>query len=238
MIYAAIMLGLLGSMHCVGMCGPIALALPSGDSLNKFVFNRLLYNTGRVITYVFLGSLLGLAGGMFTWLGWQQWLAMSLGMLMLIFAIFSFRLYYNFSVPPFMAKYLAFIKSKLVRLFKLKGPMPALVTGVLNGLIPCGLVYLAMASALAAGNAFDGAIFMALFGLGTIPALLATAFAGRVAGLKWRSKFFKFSPVLMGILAIVIFLRGYFIEVPQTEPGIGLFIQETICGKHYLNLDN
>jgi uncharacterized protein len=238
MIYAAIMLGLLGSMHCVGMCGPITLALPVGDKLNSFLFNRLLYNFGRVITYVLLGTLLGFAGGMFSWLEWQQWIAMSIGLLMLMVAVLSFRLNYNFPVPSFLTRYLSFIKSGLVKLFKISGPMPAFLTGMLNGLIPCGLVYLAMASAFAVGNAFEGALFMSVFGLGTIPALLATAFAGRVAGIKWRGKLLKFSPVLMGMLAMLIFLRGFFMEVPQTEPGIGLIIQETICGKQPLNMAN
>ncbi|HMP99101.1 MAG TPA: sulfite exporter TauE/SafE family protein [Cyclobacteriaceae bacterium] len=235
MIYAALMLGILGSMHCIGMCGPIALAIPAGKSLNRFLISRFLYNTGRVITYMTLGAILGLAGGVFIWLGWQQWLAMALGALMFIFALFSFRLNYNYKVPTPLQNLLILIKSKIAHMFKKKGFLAPLVTGMLNGLIPCGLVYLAMGTALASGNILDGATFMTFFGIGTIPALLATAFAGRIAGIKLRTGLLKFSPVFIALLAVVIFLRGFFIEVPQTEPGIGFMLQETICGGNIFN---
>ena len=236
MIYAAILLGLLGSTHCVGMCGPIALALPAGNGFNAFFFHRLLYNSGRVITYTLLGTMLGLAGGVFNWLGWQKWLAMGLGTLMFVFAIFSFRLNYNYPVPALLTRALALLKSKLVQLFNHKGPLPALFTGVLNGFLPCGLVYLAMGTALASGNAIEGAFFMMLFGLATLPAMLMTSMVGRIAGRNLRTKLLRFSPVFIGVLAVVIFLRGYFIVVPQTEPGIGMKIQESICGSHGMKM--
>lgn len=230
MIYAAIMLGLLGSLHCVGMCGPITLVLPQGKNFSVFLFNRLIYNSGRIITYICLGLLLGFIGEAFGKLGIQQWLSMALGLMMFIFAIFSFRLNYNLAVPSILPKLVSRLKTAMSRYLKLRGSMATFIVGLLNGFLPCGLVYLAMASALAFGSIYEAGLFMAVFGLGTIPALMITAFAGRVASSKFRTQMLRLSPVLICTLAMMLFLRGYFIQFPQTEPGIGFMLQETICG--------
>ncbi|MGB5288709.1 MAG: sulfite exporter TauE/SafE family protein, partial [Ignavibacteriaceae bacterium] len=167
-ILAAFFIGLVGSLHCIGMCGPIAIALPVPDSNNlSFLTGRILYNLGRVVTYSFLGAVLGLVGGKIALAGAQQVVSIVLGVLIIIAVLLPQKYKNYFAQHPAIQKLAHPLKSNIGLLFS-KGTFSAMfLIGILNGFLPCGLVYVALAGAIASGDAISGAAVMILFGLGT-----------------------------------------------------------------------
>ena len=95
-----------------------------------------------------------------------------------------------------------------------------LLFGLLNGLLPCGLVYAALAGAAATGGPLGGALFMAAFGLGTIPAMLAVSLAGRLITAPWRARFQRAVPVAMAVLAVLFIVRGLSLGIPYLSPDL------------------
>jgi len=217
-IIAGLILGLTGSLHCIGMCGPIAVSLPviSGNKM-KFILRRLLYNSGRITTYVLLGAVFGLIGSRIKLAGLQQFLSVFTGAVILIGVFVSYgsisRLFrFNFAEK-------AFIKFKdLFGFFLTKKSSAAFFTiGFLNGFLPCGLVYLAISGALLTGDVFSGSVFMLMFGLGTVPLMLAVSVAGRRIHSGF-SPIKKLIPVLTICLAILFILRGLNLGIPYISP--------------------
>lgn len=216
MLWTAFIMGLFESLHCVGMCGPIALALPAqSPSRMEMVSKLLLYNFGRTVTYVFLGLLIGLLGEGIFLAGMQKWLSIGLGIFLLIIALFSVNIESRLIKAPIVGRLFFFVKSNLGKLLK-NNSMPAIFrTGVVNGFLPCGLVYMAIVGAVSMGSAMDGALYMLLFGLGTIPLMLAVATAGQFASIKWRNKVKKLFPVFVGALAVLLIFRGLQFSIPE-----------------------
>ena len=169
-LWTAFMVGLVGSLHCVGMCGPIAMALPyQGRNKLTTAVNVIQYNAGRVITYALLGGLIGLLGEGLFLAGMQRAFSVGAGVLLLLAAILSLHLTSNFIRVPGINRMFFWLKSTLGRLINSGSSRSLLVIGMLNGLLPCGLVYLAIVGAMAAGSVIKGMSYMALFGIGTIP---------------------------------------------------------------------
>ncbi len=216
---AGVIFGFLGSFHCVGMCGPLALALPGANQDTfSLVLSRLLYNFGRVITYSTLGVAVGLLSQMVAISGFQQVLSISVGVLLLLgLTVSAFRQKINEwkSYPSkFMKKATAPIKS----LFK-KGTMGSLfLIGLLNGLLPCGFVYMALATALTTGTVFGSLFFMAGFGLGTIPAMLTVSLASGLISVSLRRRLKNFSPYFIAVVGILLILRGLDLAIPFISP--------------------
>ncbi len=209
MFYLAFVLGLTSSLHCVGMCGPIALALPvhrrsgAGKALGI-----VLYNLGRISVYALLGALIGSIGFAASLGQWQNWLSVLAGGLMLAGAIGSLKWWENLPFQGIASRGTSFVYRNIQSRLS-KGSFGSLtVMGMLNGLIPCGMVYLALASALALPDAASGAAYMALFGSGTLPAMLATGFLGQWASVKWRLGFKRATPYLIAVAGIVLIVRG------------------------------
>ncbi len=221
-VLAAFVLGFLGSFHCIGMCGPIALTLPVQhlDGFKKFI-GILIYNSGRVFTYAILGSLFGIIGMSFNFFGWQQLLSIVLGSLLLLFFISSFfqkRIFNNQFIQKNWNKY---IIQWLTPLFHKKNMGNLFLIGLLNGLLPCGLVYMAVAGALATGNILYSSLFMACFGLGTLPAMMTMSFAGSFVSLAMRNKIRKSVPYIVAIMGILLILRGMNLNIPYISPALG-----------------
>jgi len=214
----AILLGLLGSLHCVGMCGPIALALPvAGRSgIMKFV-SILLYNLGRAFTYALFGALFGLLGSGFVMFGLQQILSVTVGIIILAVIIFP-RIFkgFNFNEGPFSM--LGRVRNKFAQLFTKRSLMALFAIGILNGLLPCGLVYIAIAGATASGDVFKGAMFMALFGMGTMPAMLTVSWFRDYLSKNFRQAVNKSMPYLISIMAILMIVRGLNLGIPYLSP--------------------
>jgi len=218
-IYAAFLVGLVGSLHCIGMCGPIVIALPVPDSSNiSFFTGRILYNLGRVVTYSFLGAVLGLAGSKIALAGAQQLVSIILGIIILI-AVLLPQKYKNYFAQNYLIQKLAQpLKSNIGVLFK-KGTFSAMfLIGILNGFLPCGLVYVALAGAIASGDAISGAAVMILFGFGTVPAMFVASVFGKFINIGIRTKIRKAIPVLAILLAFIFILRGMNLGIPYISP--------------------
>ena len=218
-ILAAFLVGLVGSLHCIGMCGPIAIALPVPDSNNiSFFTGRILYNLGRVVTYSFLGAILGLLGGRIALAGAQQVVSIILGVLIILAVLLPQKYKNYFAQRPITQKLAQPLKENIGVLFK-KGTFSAMfIIGILNGFLPCGLVYVALAGAIASGNAISGAAVMILFGLGTVPAMFAATIFGKFINVGIRTKIRKAVPVLALFLGIIFILRGMNLGIPYLSP--------------------
>jgi len=218
-IYAAFFIGLVGSLHCIGMCGPIAIALPVPDSSNmSFFTGRILYNLGRVVTYSFLGAILGLVGSKIALAGAQQVVSIVLGVVIIIAVLLPQKYKNFFAQHPVIQKLAHPLKSNIGVLFS-KGTFSAMfLIGILNGFLPCGLVYVALAGAIASGDAISGSAVMILFGLGTVPAMFAASVFGKFINIGIRTKIRKAVPVLAIILGVIFILRGMNLGIPYLSP--------------------
>lgn len=214
-LWTAFSIGLVGSLHCIGMCGPIALALPYQQGSRWHALGRvLLYNAGRVFTYTTLGTVIGLAGRGLFLAGIQSWMSIALGVLFLIAALFSINLESRIVRLPGVHQLNAWVQTSLGRLLRRQDSASLFGIGALNGLLPCGLVYMAVAGAVTSGSAAQGASFMALFGLGTIPMMAAVAMAGQFISLRWRNRVRKLLPVFLITFALFFIARGLNFTVP------------------------
>jgi len=218
LIIAAFMMGLLGSFHCVGMCGPIALSLPlKHDSDCAKFFGALFYNSGRIITYSVFGFIFGLIGKSVALFGYQQWLSIILGVLIIFFIILPKR-FSSFQNQNFILAFLQKLRSALGRLFSKKNFSSLFSIGLLNGLLPCGLVYMAAAVAVSTGDVANSILFMAFFGLGTLPMMWSIAFFGNYISVGIRQKIRKAYPYMMTLLACLLILRGMGLGIPYVSP--------------------
>jgi len=218
-ILTALTLGLLGSFHCVGMCGPIALAIPLNNRswLSKTI-GSLTYNIGRAITYAIMGALFGLISTGFQMAGFQKWVSVVMGIIMVVSVLFP-SLYKNrFDFEKSAFSMVGKLKIKLGALIRKRSYGSLFLIGILNGLLPCGLVYMAIAGALATGNSFSGALFMFLFGIGTLPMLFAISILGNTISLKLRKRMTKLIPVAVMFIGILFILRGLGLGIPFISP--------------------
>lgn len=211
-------MGMAGSLHCVGMCGPIAMTLPlqQASGLQK-LSGTLLYNAGRMSTYAIGGFLFGWVGRSFQFFGWQQKISILLGVTILAFLIGPL-VWKGKSLHPQISQAMFRVRSKLASLLQHPQPGALYATGLLNGLLPCGLVYMALTGAAITGHGLDGAAFMAAFGAGTVPAMLATSYLGHWMKQPLRLKLRKIYPALMALMAILLILRGLNLGIPMLSP--------------------
>ncbi len=216
----AFLLGLLGSVHCVGMCGPIAMALPvhQFDAQGKLL-RYLLYHIGKLTSYTLLGAVIGSFGAGFLLLGVQQWLSISIGVLMILFVLFSGNYFSSFSIGIF-SKLNGWIKTKFSRFIQQKTSSSFLFIGLLNGLLPCGLVYAALAGALATFSVLGAVGFMFFFGLGTVPLLVLFTMYANTAGFKTIRTFQKAIPMVLVAMGVLLVLRGLNMGIPFISPQI------------------
>lgn len=216
MLYTAFTIGLLGSLHCIGMCGPIALALPyQGQSRWQAAVNVLLYNLGRIGTYSLLGLFIGILGRGLFLAGFQTYISIGIGVLLLAVALFSINIEARLLRLPFLTKLNDWVKRRLASQLSRHGSSSLFLIGMLNGLLPCGLVYMAIAGAVAAGSVAGGLVYMALFGAGTIPLMLTTALAGQFINLRLRNRLRRAIPVFLIAFAILFIARGLQFQIPD-----------------------
>lgn len=217
-ITSGVVMGLFSSLHCVGMCGPLVMALPLAGLTDRRRFLSLLaYHGGRLLTYALLGLAFGLAGRRLQLAGWQQGFSIVLGMVILVACICSFAHRQLATFLP-VAAYQRAITGLNLRLWQAPRRYGFLLLGMANGLLPCGMVYLAIAGALTAGHAGFSSLFMACFGLGTLPALLAVGYGGWRVSLAWRVRFRKAVPVVMLTMGVLLILRGLDLTIPFISP--------------------
>lgn len=217
-IISGFILGAISSFHCVGMCGPLALSLPiSQFSPGKKVLGILLYNFGRVVTYSSLGFFFGFVGRQIFIAGFQQTFSISAGAV--IFFLFIMGLLHK-KINRVKAIDKFYLKVQLIvaRFLRINNPVGFFITGLANGLLPCGMVYLAITGATAANNIWYGTGFMAAFGFGTAPALLVLSFAGFVISTEARHFILKLTPYAFFIISVLLILRGLNLGIPYLSP--------------------
>ncbi len=210
-------IGILGSFHCVGMCGPLALALPVHylSPYNKF-FSILFYNLGRAVSYTSMGVFFGLIGQSFVLFNLQQVLSIGAGTVILIILLIH---QFGNPVTNKFSRISEGIKSKLGAYLKSdKKLISYLYIGILNGFLPCGLVYIAIAAAIAAGTVLKSSMLMFAFGLGTLPIMALTMVFGKFISLNLRQRINKISPYLIMCVALLLILRGLNLGIPYVSP--------------------
>ncbi|MFN8366863.1 MAG: sulfite exporter TauE/SafE family protein [Candidatus Kapaibacterium sp.] len=217
-VLPAILLGFFGSLHCVGMCGAIALTLATPATNAKYIIGRLLYNIGRVTTYTFLGVLFGSIGTVANVAGIQQWLSISIGVAILIYLLLP-RTYKNSVVSiPIVTTLVSRIKSGIAPLLSNSRYGMQYAIGLLNGFLPCGFVYMGLAGALQQTTVTQGALFMMFFGLGTIPAMLTLSFSQRFFSFQKQLHIRKLIPIGAALMAVLFILRGLALGIPYISP--------------------
>ena len=213
---SALSLGLLGSLHCLGMCGPLAMLV--AERKPGKLWPMVVYNIGRALTYAAMGALLGLLGQGLHLGNFQRTTSIAMGIILLIYVILSWLPVGSFlhKTPSFLAEASRKLMGKA-----LKNRSSFLIIGMVNGLLPCGLVYVALSTALLAGNVAGGALAMFIFGLGTIPMMMLAPSLIQKLLARHRSKVKKLVPWVLTALAVLLILRGADLGIPFISPQLG-----------------
>lgn len=226
-IIPAFLIGLGGSLHCIGMCGPLMFSSLINNTNGSISFiDWLLYQSGRIIIYAIWGIVFGAIGTSARWFGLQQNISLNLGIGMLVILVLT-KLF-----PAFERKFsnillAQFWKSKLLSLLQSKTKGSDFIAGMLNGILPCGLVYVALAGATAVQEPIKGGLFMIVFGIGTLPLLSALLFFGKSMQVSVRKYITKWYPALIGLMAIMLIIRGMNLGnffSPAILPGNGTIV--------------
>lgn len=211
-LWSAITVGFFGSFHCAGMCGPIAMALPSPDQpMTSLFVSRLLYNVGRVTTYTLFGAIACMLGHSFSINGWQSDISILSGIIIILFVLFNTQAVKT-KINHRIYKFTSALKKSMGSFMQKKSFTSLYFIGVLNGFLPCGFVYLALAGAASSHGVLEGMSYMALFGLGTIPMMLILSLSGSFISLKARNWVQKISPVVAIVLALFLIQRGVMLK--------------------------
>lgn len=229
LFWTSLIMGFMGGFHCAGMCGPIALSLPSYHSTKswKYTRGRIYYNMGRVVTYSVMGIIFGFFGFALNLAGFQQWVSILSGMLILTLQFAPGNLQGKISstlkIPVLVGK----LKTSFKTYFAKRNSSSLFIIGLLNGILPCGFVYIALAGSLATGSVTWAAFYMALFGLGTLPVMLTLSLSGKMISFDLRNKIQKAVPYVASAIALLFILRGLALDIPYLSPKMGPLHQES-----------
>jgi len=215
LIIPGLMMGFVGGAHCAGMCGPliISLACARAGKGNAWM-GALVYQSGRLASYLLVGVGFAIIGSAFSMVGWQQTLSIIAGVAVLAGVFFGSKWMGN----PLIARWVLWIKHHFSARMRSTGLRSTFGLGMINGFLPCGLVYVAGASAASYGHAVAAMVFMAAFGLGTFPLMLALQFSGNKVSPSFRMKLQKLIPVMWGVMGVLLILRGLNLGIPYLSP--------------------
>ena len=218
MLWSALLLGVFGSFHCVGMCGPIAFMLPvDRQSETKKAFQVLLYHLGRLGAYGLIGLFFGLVGKSLYIFGLQQQLSIIIGIVMILVIVMPSVFKLNQLSQP-VYRVISKLKSAMGNSFKKKSADTFLTIGFLNGFLPCGLVYMAVFASLAMQSPLEGTLYMVLFGLGTIPLMSAVVFFGGFLTAKSKRTIQRLIPIFIVFIGVLFIIRGLGLGIPYLSP--------------------
>ena len=210
------------------MCGPIAFMLPVDRTNNtKRILQISVYHLGRLFTYGILGLLFGFLGKGLYLFGFQQYVSIIIGVLMILMVVLPKKTVTKFSITKPIYKLLSGVKNRLGRELKKKRTDTFFTIGFLNGFLPCGLVYVAIFASIATGNAISGSLYMILFGLGTIPLMTAFVYLGNFTNGLVRKRIQQFIPVAVVVIAVLFILRGMGLGIPYVSP---IHVHEMVAG--------
>lgn len=220
-MFAPFLIGLAGSLHCVGMCGPLLLAIPQDTTTRYRVKSAfLVYHLGRTLMYGLLGLFFGLLGQGVAIAGFQQFLSLSAGMILIVIAFFAWRWEQLIQQMPGLFAFQGWVKQKIGDWVVKKQQGSMFVLGAFNGLLPCGMVYAALAGAIATGDVLGGGRFMVLFGLGTVPLLFALSWLGRPIQTIVRRNIRVVQPLLLLLAAWILLSRGLHLDLSLFESAV------------------
>ena len=223
----AFLMGLIGSIHCISMCGPIVYLLPLDHYNNKKKTIQLLsYHLGRFCTYIGLGIIMGFLGEQLNIFGLQQQVSILMGTLLIISAFIPLSGAFNKTPNKILLTAYTKLKTEFSMVLKKRGIVSLFVLGILNGLLPCGLLYMALFGSLNTKTPLEGAVFMLCFGLGTIPLMTLVAFLSNFISAKSKQYFTKAMPWLLFILGSLFILRGSGLDIPYLSPHQNVSIQK------------
>ena len=229
MLLTAFFFGLISSFHCIGMCGPIAMMLPvDRNNQAKKTSQIITYHLGRLSAYAAIGLVFGLLGKGLFLAGIQQKLSIFIGVAMIIVILIPEKVFaqYNFSKPVF--KLISTIKTTLGSQFKNKSYKSLFTIGLLNGFLPCGMVYVALFGAIAMQSESLGVLYMILFGLGTVPMMSSVVYLNSFLTIPVRNKIQKFIPYVAVVIGILFIFMGLGLGIPYLSPSdMSLFVQST-----------
>ncbi|NJB81857.1 sulfite exporter TauE/SafE family protein [Wenyingzhuangia aestuarii] len=233
MFISAFIFGLLSSLHCVGMCGPIAFALPVHKGSTSQKWQKILaYHLGRLVTYAVIGAIFGLFGRAFVLAGLQQFLSVLAGAVLIIIALFQKRIL-NALEQKTSSKVVGLIREGYQKIAKSSSVANFFSLGALNGLLPCGTVYIALIGAIATQNLWSGSIYMLVFGLGTVPLMMVLMGAKILSTAKFRTVFRKAVPVMLLVVGGLFILRGLGLGIAFVSPSdLSLHIHLVPVGCH------
>jgi sulfite exporter TauE/SafE len=228
MLYSALLLGLISSLHCIGMCGPIAMMLPvDRNNPAKKTLQIVTYHLGRLTAYGLLGLVFAMLGKGLYLAGIQQQFSIITGILMIAIVMIPEKIFarYNFSKPAYRA--ISKVKTGLGNRFRQKGYRALYTAGVLNGFLPCGLVYAALFGAIAMQGVAYGVLYMILFGAGTIPLMSVVVYASGMLKNPLRNSFSKIVPYAAVVIGMLFIVRGLGLGIPFVSPSnINLYVAE------------
>lgn len=224
LIVPALILGLSGSLHCIGMCGPLMMRLPFVNSKNTFL-SLTLYHGGKTLTYALAGVLFGLMGQGFTLIRWQQGLSIIAGLALLLITFFPV-IRHHFSMGNRVAMLFQQLQN---RLLGKNEALYFLLSGVVNGMLPCGLVYAALAGAAVSGTALQGAAFMTAFGVGTIPSLTLLTLFGHKLKLSKQRIFTRTTFYISIFVGVLLIFRGLNLGIRYISPSFDPVKKEMSC---------
>lgn len=233
MLWTALALGFFGSFHCIGMCGPIALAV-GGKGNTSYFQHKILYNLGRSFTYALLGLVVGSLGFSLSLAGFQQGFSILIGLVILFFSV-RYKKADQFVRIPALSGMVNWVKRILNRFLKAGGGGAYFATGLANGLLPCGMVYMALVAALGLQRPSFGAAYMFFFGLGTIPLLLVLMYSGKLISMAIRERLQRAIPYLGAVIGIIFILRGLGLGIHGFSPKLQVFdygshqVEITMC---------
>ncbi|MEI8289345.1 MAG: sulfite exporter TauE/SafE family protein [Verrucomicrobiota bacterium] len=214
----AFALGILGSLHCAAMCGPLQLALPvpDGGGAGRFIAGRIIYQLGRVATYCALGLVAGLVGKSIYLAGLQRWVSIGLGVAVLA----GFFISKKIAVSAPVARFVMWLQAAMSVPLRKRNLSSLALLGMLNGLLPCGLVYVALAGASVCSAVWSAIAYMAAFGFGTLPMMLALGLSGKMFPPALRLKLRAAIPAGVCLLAALLILRGLSLGIPYISPDL------------------
>lgn len=231
-LIGSFIIGLSSNLHCLGMCGPIASSLPLNRKNNFTILEGLFeYTFGRLFTYAILGAIIGSIGFSLSTFNFLQVLSILSGIFLIFYAWNKkFRLIQLNT--PFQQKWTSILQKFLGKTIRSTSPFKLIFLGGINGLLPCGMVFIALMNASITGDIWFSAIAMFVFGIGTLPAMFGVAFFMHKINWKASRKFSKLVPYLLTLVGLMIILRGMNLGIPYISPKIKTIQQENSNSEH------
>ena len=217
-LLTSFLLGIVSNLHCFGMCGPIAFALPlNRTSKSSLIIGILKYHLGRILVYSFLGYLVGFIGLGIKMIGILQTVSILSGIFVILYAWRNTHLFQNL-LPELKASFNFVPSNTIGKLMRSNSKIKLFGLGMLNGLLPCGMVFTALIASILTGNPYNSGISMFSFGLGTLPGMIVMTYFTSRLNHSYKSKINRYLPYIVTAIGILMILRGLNLNIPYISP--------------------